>query len=171
MTFNKLTTWFIILFPYFGFALTGCDNQSKPDGFPKIYPVTITVTQEGKPFPDAQISLEPADGSKNWSVGGKSDQAGKVILRTYGKFDGAPLGKYKVVILKEINEGMDTYYEALNRGDNNAASKVNVSIFSLVEAKYNSALTTPIEIEITPNQKTFEIDAGSAVKEPRKFVR
>jgi hypothetical protein len=168
MMFHKIGIIFLVL-PCV-LIWMGC-SETKPDGFPKIYPVELLVTQEGQPLIDADISLFPVDDSMTWSVGGRSDQNGRVVLRTHGRYVGAPLGKFKVVLFKEIDEGKQEYLDALNRHDSAAAAKINVKIFSCVKPEYQSQATTPIEIDITKNSKVIDVDAGSAVKLQQEFLR
>jgi hypothetical protein len=161
----------IVLLVFSGIlVLDGCGGP-KPDGFPKIYPVELIVTQKGQPLTNADVSLISADDSLTWAVGGTSDQNGRVVLRTHGRYVGVPLGKFKVVLFKEANEGKQEYLDAMNRNDKAAAAKINVKIFSCVKPEYNSQTTTPIEIEITKNSKTINVDAGEAVKLPQEFLR
>ncbi|MDR3232791.1 MAG: carboxypeptidase-like regulatory domain-containing protein [Planctomycetaceae bacterium] len=128
--------------------ITGCRNTSKPVDLPKLYPCTITITQEGVPLAGAMIELLPADGSsvkyRAVTVTGKD---GKAAMATY-RHSGVPVGKYKVIVDKDVEEG-----------------DVKPVIYRLVEKKFSSAETTPYEIEITGKgrvEKTF--DVGKAVK-------
>ena len=159
----------LLLFLSFGQLMTGC-KEPRPDGFPEIHPVTLHVTQEGKPLGEAAISLFASDGS-TWSIGGTTDNNGNAQITTHGKFVGAPLGQFKVVIRKQINEGEDEYNEAMNRQDLAAAAKIDVKVFAYVDDVYNSPQTTPVEIEIKKGDKVIEIDAGTSVKIQKEFLR
>jgi hypothetical protein len=170
MTSHKKTTIIIVLLNFV--ILTGCGGGPlRPDGLPVLYPVTLVVTQEGKPVADMLISLRSTDPAVTWAIGSRTDENGHASLRTHGEFNGAPLGKYKVVLDKQENEGYDEYVAAKNRYDEAAAAKIDVKLFSCVEEKYNASETTPIEIEITPQSKIIEIDAGPRVRIPQTFLR
>lgn len=169
MRFMKIPSCFLVL-PILTLSLSGC-GTSKPEGFPDLVRATITVTQEGQPLADAVITLTPSDGGKNWAIGGTTDSTGKLALRTYGTHDGAPLGKFKVAVTKEIHEGLEEYQAAMDREDQAAANKAVVKAFSVVEATYGSASTTPLEIEIVKGTTNYQVDVGKAVKEPREFVK
>jgi len=137
---------------------------------PKLYPVSISVTQEGKPLADAIVSLRYADPSAGtWTVGGRTEANGQAKLYT-NSYPGAPLGKFKVVLLKEENEGLAERAEAEGRGDSAAANQVKVKIWSCVEAKYNDPKKTPLDVEITADTKMLDVDAGPAVKIDQPFV-
>jgi hypothetical protein len=171
MTFNKKTVIVFLFLLSLG-TITGCGGGPlKPDGLPALYPVTIIITQEGKPVADMFVSLRSTDPAITWAVGSRTDENGHAPIRTHGEFNGAPLGKYKVVLDKQENEGYDEYVAAKNRYDEAAAAKIDVKLFSCVEEKYNALETTPIEIEITPQSKIIEIDAGPQVRIPRTFLR
>ena len=149
--------------------LPGC-GQKMPDGMPKLYPVSVSVTQEGKPFADALVSLRASDPSAGtWTIGGTTDANGRVELYTNG-YRGAPLGKFKVVLVKQENEGAEEHDAAISRGDTAAAQRINVKIWSCVEDRYNDPSQTPLEVEITSGTKTLDVDAGPAVQIARQFV-
>jgi hypothetical protein len=152
-------------------GVTGCDGERRPDGFPPLYPVTLYVTQEGKPLEGAAISLVTPDGSVPWVVGGVTDAEGKVKMKTHGKFDGAPAGNFNVLISKTVYEGYAEYMAALNRGDLGAARRMTVNVFQCVEDAYTSLKDTPLHVEVTKSTKVFEVDAGQAVKIKKPFMK
>ena len=148
--------------------LSGCGGKKLPDGMPKLYPVSISVTQEGKPLADASISFRYPNNSAPWAVGGQTDTAGKAKLYTNG-YPGAPLGQFNVVIFKQDNVGLKERGEAEGRLDPDAG-KIKVRIWSCVEPQYNDPNKTPIHVEITEKTKTVDIDAGPAVQIEQPFV-
>jgi hypothetical protein len=64
-----------------------------PDGMPKRYPTTITITQQGQILPDAGVTLVSLGNSPKWVSGSLTDKHGNATIRTHGQYDGAPLGK------------------------------------------------------------------------------
>jgi hypothetical protein len=168
ISIKKITIFIFLL--NFG-ILTGCGGPLKPEGLPALYPVTLVVTQDGKPVADMMISLRSTDPSITWAIGSRTDENGHAPIRTHGEFTGVPIGKYKVVFAKLENEGYEEYVAAKNRYDETAAAKIDVKFFSCVEEKYMAPETTPIEIEITPQSKIIKIDAGSPVRIPQPFMR
>ena len=149
----------------------GCGGDVRPPGFPKLYPVSLKVMQEGQPLADAAVSLRIADGSMTWSIGGRTNEQGVAELWTHGKFRGAPEGTFKVAVNKVVNEGEDEMNEAANRGDMAAASRIQVNSYSFVKEEYSSVSTTPIEVEITRQSRVIDVDAGAAVKLRREYLR
>ena len=149
---------------------TGCGGKKMPAGMPKLYPVSVSVTQEGKPLDDTAVSLRYSDPTAGtWAVGGKTGTDGIAKLYTNG-YPGAPLGKFKVVLIKQASEGGKERDEALARGDTAAASKIKVKLWSCVQEEYNDPEKTPLEVEITASTKTLDVDAGPAVKIEQPFV-
>jgi hypothetical protein len=79
-----------------GFVVTGCG-----DGKIARYPVTGTVLVDGKPAHGVQVILIPIDGDEEFQrerPAGFTGPDGKFQLTTFGTFDGAPAGKYKVMM-------------------------------------------------------------------------
>jgi hypothetical protein len=158
----------------------GCTKHSLPDDLPKLIPTTIIVTQEGKPFDNALVSLLPIDANTKWSAVGRANIDGKAQMSTNGMYDGVVAGKYKVVILKEETEklpdpyegapdaktDMDKYQEWYMKNESKIAAmqRRQAKVFTFVERQYTSAETTPLELEITDNVHKYNIDAGKTVK-------
>lgn len=77
-------------------GVAGCGT----DG-PAIYPVSGTVTYNGAPVENAQVTFIPENGSPGT---GQTDASGKYQISTRGK-DGAALGLNKVTIVKMSSAG------------------------------------------------------------------
>jgi hypothetical protein len=82
-----------------GFVLTGCSNSDRPP----TYPVTGTVTSQGKPVAGAAITFVPT-GDDGEAASAFSDSDGKYALTTWERGDGARPGKYRVKVSK-IEQG------------------------------------------------------------------
>jgi len=149
---------------------SGCGGDQRPDGLPPLFPVSLTVLQEGNPLPDAMIIVRCAEESMTWTIGGRTNDRGVVDLFTHGRFRGAPEGTFKVMVSKIVNEGEEEFLAALERGDP-AAATMPVNSFSHVEAEFGAFETTPIEIEITRRSRAIEIDAGPVVRINRPYMR
>jgi hypothetical protein len=94
-----------------GVSLLGCGKGgSNREGMPvsPTVPVTGIVRYQGKPVGSASITLQSLDGKV--FARGTSDAAGVFNLSTYKPQDGAPPGKYKVMVavstVKEIAPGV-----------------------------------------------------------------
>ena len=142
--------------------LTGCGSRH-PDGLPPLQPLTLTVTQEGKPLSDATVFLYPADGSRSWNSGGLTESDGSlVVFTTYGgQHSGAPAGKYKVTVdcvtsdPPPPKEMTLPQYEEHNR---------KYPPFRIVPLQYTDQGTTPLEIEVVKGANQLSIDIPEKVK-------
>jgi hypothetical protein len=75
----------------------GCSSGPKR---PPTYPVTGTVTYQGKALEGAMVTFVPADGVKLEAATGITDAEGKFKLTTYSADDGANAGDYMVKVAK-----------------------------------------------------------------------
>lgn len=148
-----------------------CGEEPIPQGMPKLYPSKITILQEGKKLDGATVTLFSDDPSQSqWVVGGLTDRNGVCTLKTLGKFNGAPAGKYKVTVekisVKESEaskqpvptdlQAQKEYYAKIRNEEKH---------YNNVNLKYKLLTTTDLEIEISTgkNEKTF--DVGGAIME------
>ena len=165
---NNFYTYFTALSLVF---LVGCTASSpKPDGFPATVSCVLTITQEGSPLADAMVSLIPSDGAKDWLFSAATDASGNARIFTYGRQEGAPKGKYKVVITKmETDQSRftppadESDTAAMDRYMQSTANE-KLNSYTLVESIYTSAATTTLELEIT-GKTTQTFDVGKKVRE------
>ena len=136
----------------------GCGGPKPPADLPELHPLTIEVVQDGKPLVEASISLY-AEGS-TLAIGGSTDASGKAVIRTLGEFEGAPVGTYKVCIIKEeIESGTPS--------DDPMVSGTPSARFNLVDSQFESIDTTTLEIEVVAGDNAPPaLDVGDAVKDP-----
>ena len=133
----------------------GCGGgPKKPDGLPKLFPMTITLMQDGAPLADAVVTLVPASGTMQWGSGGYSDAQGKAVIKTHGDFPGAPAGNYKVTVLKREIE--------------KSGGEGNFTEYYLVESLYEAAETTPLQVEVGSETKEAEFDVGQSIRKKVK---
>lgn len=77
--------------------LAGCGGDGRPD----LIEATGTVKLNGEPLADAVILFKPEEGNPIMRPSrAKTDAQGNFTVRTYGKDDGIPVGKYQVGIQK-----------------------------------------------------------------------
>jgi hypothetical protein len=142
--------------------ISGCSQKKKPDGLPELYPLTITITQNGNtPLAGASVRLISTDkqGTPRWNVSGITDNSGTAKIQTYGEFKGAPVGNYKIVISKE-----ELVY------DTSTPPKITER-FHLVESKYTNVQQTPLSIDVKPDTGKATFDVGKSVREKIKLPR
>ena len=85
-----------------GIFLTGCSNSSRPP----TYPVTGTVTWQGKPLAGAVVTFVPAS-TEGEAASAITDADGKYALTTWEAGDGARPGQYRVKVSKQEQETVD----------------------------------------------------------------
>ncbi|MDX1969272.1 MAG: hypothetical protein SFV23_18995 [Planctomycetaceae bacterium] len=124
-------------------GLLGCGG----DGRPRLIPVSGTVTLDGNPLEGAIVGFQPiADAKEKFQrpPGGITDAAGKFVLGTYDKTDGAPVGKYKVVIQKrEITSKLPDDFNS------EMASQTNINYKWVTPKSLSDPATTNLTAEIT----------------------
>jgi hypothetical protein len=154
-TWKRFNVFFFILL---SLGLLGC-GEDKPDGLPKLQPVLLQFTQDGQSCNGATVHLVPQN-ENPWIVGGITDVAGNVALKTHGKFAGVPSGKYKITISKidreEIGDTPKNMYETQE-----------IVIYNLIDPIYSDPKNTPLEIEVLPEKKlsqSFDLGKKTRVK-------
>jgi hypothetical protein len=108
-------------------ALSGC--ASEEDGRVKVYPVSGKVLVNGKPAEGAELIFYGATpemrGPGTVSAEGVTDENGVFHLGSYGPNDGAPAGKFNVVVIwrEPIPDGVDQErFQAKDRLNNRYAT-------------------------------------------------
>ena len=152
-------------------ALSGCTMQRVPDGLPKLVPVTLTITQEGVPLSDAVVTLTDPSNSLQFMVGGTTNANGNVVLHTHGKYKGAPLGKFKVRVVKTETDQLPPHLQTapnMRSPEFGAYSREIEKLppqktYTLIEKRYTQSNTTPLELDIT-GPLTTTLDIGKAVR-------
>lgn len=118
----------------------GCSDKDRQPDRPEPVPARGLVTYQRKPLAGANVSFQSLDGKV--SAIGTTDAAGKVVLSTYDDGDGAPPGKYRVVVSvgtpKEIEPGV-------------LAPEPEGGFKSPIPSKYANPDTTDLVVEITPD--------------------
>jgi hypothetical protein len=85
-----------------GIVLVGCSKPSRPP----TYPVTGTVTSQGRPLAGAVITFVPT-GEDGEAASAITDSEGKYALTTWESEDGARPGEYRVKVSKQELQTVD----------------------------------------------------------------
>ena len=139
----------------------GCSkDDGRPADMPKLYPVSISIIQDGKPLDGATVTLvakTPAVAQYGRSAG--TTVAGTVSLRTYG-YNGVPAGEHAVLVEKRVTEGGQEIIE-----DERVVGTRGGRIYQLVDTKFTTEASTPLSITVQEKGKTSEtFDVGAAVR-------
>ena len=136
----------------------GCSKDtSRPVDLPKLYPVSITVTQEGKPLEGATVTLHAKAETKYGTCIASTDASGLAVIRTYS-YKGAPLGQYSVTIEKRAVEGAK---EVVLEGG--ITDLVGGKVYQFVEPKYTKKSSTSLGVDVTEAGVTETFDVGAPV--------
>ena len=120
-----------------GFGLwLGCGASGE---FPTA-PTSGKVVCEGKPAPHVMVFFEPLEGGKSAIVGRSgfaiADEEGRFVLSSYGKNDGAVVGKHRVRVGPPHREDFPNYK---------------------CDCYLNSEVDLIPEIEVKPGKNEFEL--------------
>jgi hypothetical protein len=109
----------------------------------KLVPVSGKVSVDGQPLTAGQVSLVPQTESKDQKTAGLSagtiDSSGNYKIMTNGK-DGAPLGKYKVVVAPSMMPS--------------EAGKIRMDFNS----RYSDPKNTDLQYEVVANPSATQYD-------------
>ena len=134
--------------------LAGCaeGGRAKPKDLPRLFPCTLTFTQENMPLEGASIVLRS---DSKWAVAGKTNEKGEVKLATNGFYNGVPEGTYKITVRKIV--------VVMNEATGDVAKQTDV-----IPDQFKSEATTPLEIEIGvgDNNKTFDLGKATSINVP-----
>ncbi len=141
-------------------AVAGCGGE-------KLYPVTGTVTVDGKPAEGLQVIFAADEGGLTGT--GLTDAAGKYSIVTM-KGKGLPAGTYRVSIAKaqamsndsqgeeEYISSSDPAYEAQAAGDLSAYQEAERQKKDEIPAKYNTnTILTATVAEVEENVIDFNL--------------
>ena len=159
----------------------GCGGERLPDGMPRLYPATVTVMQDGKPLPEARVTMMNTDPAVNWPTGGTTDNNGVIRLMTMGRYSGAPAGTYRVYVSKiEMPEIPDILRSdpptgpegspapATRQEYNRLVQNINENSFYVVDPKFaltpGNEGTSGLSVEITPSNFRVTVDVSPAVR-------
>ncbi|MBX9624972.1 MAG: metallophosphoesterase [Gemmataceae bacterium] len=109
------------------------------------HPAAVTVRLDGQPLAAATVTLHRLNPeTEKWAswADGLTDDRGETKLSTYTKFDGVPVGKYAVTVVK-TGKG---YYDG------------EVPEKSLLPARYETPAGTPLKVTVKPGSNEFILE-------------
>ncbi|MDR0336745.1 MAG: hypothetical protein LBI18_06605 [Planctomycetaceae bacterium] len=137
---------------------------------PKLYPVQLTLVQEGKPLDGAMVLLKRHSETTKYSCGGLSGANGVVKIQTHGKYAGAPEGSYTVTVSKTVTERSGPWNEIPS--DEAAAqtwlqenrSRLKETNYHIIDPKYGDSQTSDLKIDVTTKGLKTTLDLGNPVR-------
>lgn len=169
--------------PYFVVGLFFCNLvgcwRNLPEGIPPRYSCQITVTGDGTAIEGANVMLLPElpdPSGKTWTPMGTTDVNGVAQLFTNARYEGAPAGKYKIIVMKLVGEKNPDMpsgppEDSLESLDWQAQWMDLATLeYDVIDTRYGRAATTPSEIEIVKGKMNkAQIDVGSTVRVLRQI--
>jgi len=119
---------------------TGC-GEGAVDDQPDMGQVTGTITMDGSPLADAQVTFRPEKGR---AASGRTDSSGKYELIYVGETKGAKIGSNKVSITTPQQESPE-------EGEETKKPKEKIP------AQYNSKTTLTADVKAGENVFDFEL--------------
>lgn len=158
------TRLFCFVLPLVLLAVTfGCTKGYQ--GGEKLFPVTITVLDDGKPLDNAVVILD-RQGADKVNASAMTDAEGKASIKIDAEWSGAPVGKYLVRVSKEPPFTPELSPEEIAKLSPNEYTayeekmqKKREALKPVVPAIVGGA-KTPFEMEVTAsktNEATFDI--------------
>jgi hypothetical protein len=141
-----------------GIVLAGCSNSSRPP----TYPVTGTVTLQGKPLAGAVITFVPTAKDSD-AASAITDAAGKYALTTWQAGDGARPGEYRVKVSKQEQAAVDPSKMVQNLTIEEEqkiyveSKKAPPPAKSLIPNKYQDDQTSGLTHKVEDKPTTFDI--------------
>jgi len=167
----NITLFLLLLISISLSCLVGCRfGRERPKDMPRLYPVRLTIIQEGVPLEEATVTLRSKIPGFRWSVSGITDSKGEVELVTNGFFPGVPEGEYKILVEKTIRIGPPNPDLREMPADELERSKIfrkiakESKIMIVVDPQYKNEASTPLEIGITKSNNGQTFDVGKPVK-------
>jgi hypothetical protein len=140
-----------------GIVLTGCSNSSRP----RTYPVTGTVTLQGKPLAGAAVTFVPT--GEGEAASAITDSDGKYALTTWRAGDGAQPGEYRVKVSKQEQTAVDPSKMVKNLSIEEEQKiyvenkKLPPPAKSLIPSKYQDDQTSGLVHTVEKKPTTFDI--------------
>jgi len=152
--------------------LAGC-SESFPKDFPKVYPITVTVTDGTTPLSDVQVSFLFL-GAGGFAVGGMTDASGTAKpLTAQGAFSatGIPAGEYVVTLQDILKIDLGHSPEeiaAMSRGEQADLEKKRQELLKAAQKKVPSVLSqagavaerSPIRFTATERKNELSINVA-----------
>jgi len=137
---------------------SGCGG----DGRPRLVRVEGTVTLDGQPLEGAIVAFQPIVEDKakfQRPSSGVTDPSGKFQLKTYEPGDGAPVGKYRVAIVKRevVGKLPDDFNSEMSES-------VNMTYKWVTPREVSDPATSGLTAEITSSglePKTIDLKAAA----------
>jgi major membrane immunogen (membrane-anchored lipoprotein) len=170
-TTNRFASRFLALLV--GPALLVMASCGADDGLGQRYPVSGTVTYNGKPLERGSISFVAEDAKSNIGASG-TIKDGAYTLSTGGNDDGAQAGKYKVTVTSKedfLSKATAGFQKGSGPGIGSKVPPQNVAkaeaeVKSLIPVGYGDPRSTTLTAEVKPQTNSIDFKLTDAEAPP-----
>ncbi|HVV99281.1 MAG TPA: hypothetical protein VHB77_03005 [Planctomycetaceae bacterium] len=122
-----------------------------------VYPVSGQVTFKGSPMVGGgTISFVPIDADSGKGAGGKIDADGNYVMTTHRSGDGAPAGKYRVLIRQFVVVEPENVPDGQAPKGESAITQVAES--QRIPEAYANPQQSDLTVEVESSQNEFDFD-------------
>jgi len=151
-------------------AVVGCGGPKKPADLPELYPVKITVIQDGQPLEGASVMLNDPSLKIRFVMGGQTDAQGVAEIKTDAQFPGAPAGEFKVTVRKTTEPETSDEIAPTDPAERAEWEKKQAELANqmadTVDLKFGDMAQTPETITVGPGGAEKTVDVGEKVNVP-----
>jgi hypothetical protein len=125
-----------------------------------VYPVSGQVSFKGNPMVGGgTISFVPIDADSGKGAGGKIDAQGNYVMTTYREGDGAPAGKYRVLIRQFVVVEPENVPDGQTAGEGGVVMpRTQVSEEQRIPEAYANPQQSDLTVEVESSQNDFDFD-------------
>ena len=136
----------------------GCGDSGRPADFPKLYSVSVEVTQQDQPLEGATVTLISKTPTTYGTASAQTNASGVAKLLTYG-YNGVPSGEYSVLIQKLGTEGA-----VESRTLEGVPVMLGGQTYNYVDAKYSQEFSTPYSLSVEKKGVKEKFEVGEPVR-------
>lgn len=150
--------------------VVGCGGPKKPADLPELYPVKITVIQDGQPLEGASVMLNDPSLKIRFVMGGTTNAQGVAEIKTDAQFPGAPEGEFKITIRKATEPESSGEMAPTDPAERAEWEKKQAELMNqtadTVDLKFGDMAQTPATIKVVPGGAEATVDVGEKVNIP-----
>ncbi len=151
-------------------AVVGCGGPKKPADMPELYPVKITVIQDGQPLEGASVMLNDPSLKIRFVMGATTDSKGVATIKTDAQFPGAPAGDFKITVRKSTEPETTDEVAPTDPAERAEWEKKQAELANqmadTVDLKFGDMAQTPESITVGPGGAEKTVDVGEKVNIP-----
>ncbi len=139
-----------ILLGCFVICLAGCGGSGSTESTLEVFPVSGTVTVDGKALQSVTVFFDPQEGTKGTGGGAVTDASGNFKVLYRDDREGVPQGTYKVLFSHLVQpDGSPIPQDA---------TAADVGAVNSLPGKYNDPENTPVSATVKATNEPFKFE-------------